>query len=147
MKRVQRLLSQGSKFESEVRAIDLRSAGACSPALRDVFGRLRLRSDGAESKPAWQANWERTVKAAEAEGQLTVYIAGYSAVIDAGVFQKAFPKIKVTIVTGNGHAAGATDRRRAARLKNFSLMFIMAVALRCIRCSTWARCSIRFGRR
>jgi len=37
--------------------------------------------DGAESRPAWQAEWERTVKAAEAEGQLTVYISGYSAII------------------------------------------------------------------
>ena len=46
--------------------------------------------------------WERTVKAAEEEGQLTVYIAGYGALIDSGVFQKAYPKIKVTSVTGSG---------------------------------------------
>jgi iron(III) transport system substrate-binding protein len=59
-------------------------------------------SDGAESKPTWQAEWERTVKAAEEEGQLTVYIAGYGALIDSGVFQKAYPKIKVTSVTGSG---------------------------------------------
>jgi iron(III) transport system substrate-binding protein len=56
----------------------------------------------AESKPTWQAEWERTVKAAEEEGQLTVYIAGYGALIDSGVFQKAYPKIKVTSVTGSG---------------------------------------------
>ncbi len=56
----------------------------------------------AESKPAWQAEWERTVKAAEEEGQLTVYIAGYGALIDSGAFQRAFPKIKVTSVTGSG---------------------------------------------
>jgi iron(III) transport system substrate-binding protein len=56
----------------------------------------------AESKPAWQAEWERTVKAAEEEGQLTVYIAGYGALIDSGVFQKVYPKIKVTSVTGSG---------------------------------------------
>ena len=59
-------------------------------------------SHAAESKPAWQAEWERTVKAAEEEGQLTVYIAGYGAVIDSGLFQKAYPKIKVTSVTGSG---------------------------------------------
>ena len=58
--------------------------------------------DAAESKPTWQAEWERTVKAAEEEGQLTVYIAGYGALIDSGVFQKAYPKIKVTSVTGSG---------------------------------------------
>ena len=56
----------------------------------------------AESKPTWQAEWERTVKAAEEEGQLTIYIAGYGAILDAGVFQKAFPKIKVTLVPGIG---------------------------------------------
>jgi len=56
----------------------------------------------ADSKPAWQAEWERTVKAAEEEGQLTVYIAGYGALIDSGAFQKTFPKIKVTSVTGSG---------------------------------------------
>jgi iron(III) transport system substrate-binding protein len=56
----------------------------------------------AESKPAWQTEWERTVKAAEEEGQLTVYIAGYGALIDSGAFQKSYPKIKVTSVTGSG---------------------------------------------
>jgi iron(III) transport system substrate-binding protein len=59
-------------------------------------------AQAAESKPSWQAEWERTVKAAEEEGQLTVYIAGYGAILDAGVFQKAFPKIKVISVTGSG---------------------------------------------
>ena len=63
---------------------------------------IGVAADSAESPPAWQAEWERTVKAAEAEGQLTVYISGYSSVIEAGVFQKAFPKIKVTIVPGTG---------------------------------------------
>jgi ABC-type glycerol-3-phosphate transport system substrate-binding protein len=56
----------------------------------------------AESKLAWQVEWERTVKAAEEEGQLTVYIAGYGALIDSGLFQKAYPKIKITSVTGSG---------------------------------------------
>ena len=56
----------------------------------------------ADSKPNWQAEWERTVKAAEEEGQLTVYVSGYGALMDSGVFQKAYPKIKVTGVTGSG---------------------------------------------
>jgi iron(III) transport system substrate-binding protein len=59
-------------------------------------------SHAAETQPTWQAEWERTVKAAEEEGQLTVYIAGYGALIDSGLFQKAYPKIKVTSVTGSG---------------------------------------------
>jgi len=56
----------------------------------------------AESKPSWQAEWERTVRAAEKEGEVSVSIGGYGAVIEAGVFQKAFPKIKVNYITGAG---------------------------------------------
>jgi iron(III) transport system substrate-binding protein len=62
----------------------------------------------------WKGDWDRTVKAAEKEGQVTVYIGGYGAVIDAGVFQKAYPKIKVVSVTGSGTdltARIATERR------------------------------------
>jgi iron(III) transport system substrate-binding protein len=56
----------------------------------------------AEVNTSWQAEWDQTVRAAEKEGQLTVYIGGYGAIIDAGVFQKAYPKIKVTHITGAG---------------------------------------------
>jgi iron(III) transport system substrate-binding protein len=63
-----------------------------------VGGSLR-RSEAAESR---QAEWEKTVKAAEAEGQVSLYIAGYGKVIDSGEFQKAYPKIKVVSVTGSG---------------------------------------------
>ena len=44
-------------------------------------------ANAAESKPNWQAEWERTLRAAEEEGQLTVYVSGYGALIDSGVFQ------------------------------------------------------------
>ena len=55
------------------------------------------------AEPAkWQAEWERTVSAAEKEGQLVVYIGGYGALIESGVFQKAYPKIKITHITGAG---------------------------------------------
>jgi iron(III) transport system substrate-binding protein len=56
----------------------------------------------AESKATWQAEWDRTVRAAEHEGQVTVSIGGYGAIIDAGVFQKTYPKIKITHITGAG---------------------------------------------
>lgn len=71
----------------------------------------------AESKHGWQAEWERTVKAAEAEGQLTIYISGYAAAIEAGVFQKAFPKIKITLVPGIGTqlAPRIVSERRAEK--------------------------------
>lgn len=50
----------------------------------------------------WQAEWEKTLKAAEQEGQVMLYIAGYGALVDSGAFQKAFPKIRATSVTGSG---------------------------------------------
>src|ERR1051325_462075 len=49
-----------------------------------------------------QAEWEQTVRAAEKEGQVTVSIGGYGAIIDSGVFQRAYPKIKITHLTGAG---------------------------------------------
>ena len=48
---------------------------------------------GADPKSAWQVEWDRTVRAAEQEGQVVVSIGGYGAIIDSGVFQKTYPKI------------------------------------------------------
>ena len=56
----------------------------------------------AESKASWQAEWDQTVRAAEQEGQVMVSIGGYGAIIDSGVFQKTYPKIKITHITGAG---------------------------------------------
>jgi hypothetical protein len=56
----------------------------------------------AESKASWQAEWDQTVRAAEQEGQVMVSIGGYGAIIDSGVFQKSYPKIKITHMTGAG---------------------------------------------
>lgn len=50
----------------------------------------------------WRSEWERTVAAAKKEGQVNVYISAWSPVIDAGVFQRAYPEIKVVTVTGRG---------------------------------------------
>ena len=55
-----------------------------------------------EAKPNWQAEWDSTVRAAEQEGQVIVSIGGYGAIIDSGVFQKLYPKIKITHITGAG---------------------------------------------
>ncbi len=69
----------------------------------------------AEAKLNWQAEWEKTVQAAEQEGQVVVYIAGYEAVIE--VFQKAYAKIKVVTVTGSGTqlAPRIASERRAGK--------------------------------
>src|SRR2546426_12212368 len=52
----------------------------------------------AEVKPAWQVEWEKTVAAAEKEGQVTPYIfdQGPVTVEVVQAFERAFPKI-----TGN----------------------------------------------
>src|SRR5687768_2766495 len=56
----------------------------------------------AESKASWQTEWDQTVRAAEQEGQIMVSIGGYGAIIDSGIFQKTYPKIKITHITGAG---------------------------------------------
>jgi ABC-type Fe3+ transport system substrate-binding protein len=56
----------------------------------------------AESRPAWQVEWEKTVKAAEEEGALVIYMTQAFEPVFRDVFQKKFPKIKVTMATGRG---------------------------------------------
>ena len=75
------------------------------------------RAFAADVKSSWQAEWDKTVRAAEQEGQVTVSIGGYGAIIDSGVFQKAFPKIKVTAITGAGTdlTARISAERRAGK--------------------------------
>lgn len=51
---------------------------------------------------AARSEWEKTVEAAKKEGQLTVYHWGTPLLLDAGFFQKAYPEIKLTTVTGMG---------------------------------------------
>jgi ABC-type Fe3+ transport system substrate-binding protein len=72
---------------------------------------LAWRALAAESLAAWEGEWERTVKAAEQEGQVVVYkIANDS---EWQVFQQRFPKIKVVLIPGN--AAQILQRLMAER--------------------------------
>ena len=59
-------------------------------------------SGAAESRPGWQIEWEKTVRAAEDEGALVIYMTQAFEPVFREVFQKKFPKIKVTVVTGRG---------------------------------------------
>jgi iron(III) transport system substrate-binding protein len=57
----------------------------------------------AESKSsAWQADWEKTVKGAEEEGAVTIYMTGAFESVFREAFQKKYPKIKLNAVTGRG---------------------------------------------
>jgi iron(III) transport system substrate-binding protein len=62
------------------------------------------RSQAGQAKPAWQQEWEKTLDAAKKEGQVVVYISGYEAIL--ADFEKEFPEIKVTAVTGRGNQLG-----------------------------------------
>jgi iron(III) transport system substrate-binding protein len=63
---------------------------------------FRSFSTAAESRRAWQVEWEKTVKAAEEEGALAIYMTQAFEPVFRDAFQKKFPKIKVTLATGRG---------------------------------------------
>jgi ABC-type Fe3+ transport system substrate-binding protein len=62
----------------------------------------------AVSKPAWQLEWEKTVAAAEREGQFTPYIfdGGPVTVETMQAFERAYPKIRVNQLRGRGNDLG-----------------------------------------
>lgn len=66
---------------------------------------------GTAAEVTWETEWERTVKAAEQEGQVVIYkISGDT---EWQAFQKKFPKIKVVLVPGG--AAQIQQRLLAER--------------------------------
>jgi hypothetical protein len=69
----------------------------------------------AQATPAWQQEWEKTLELAKKEGQVTVYISGYEAVLPD--FEKEFPDIKLVAVTGRGNQLGQRllSERRAEK--------------------------------
>ena len=72
----------------------------------------------AEEKLSSQIGWENTVKAAEQEGQLVIYtLSEIGDIFVNGGFQKKFPKIKLSIVTGRGgeHVPRIMAERRAGK--------------------------------
>jgi iron(III) transport system substrate-binding protein len=64
-----------------------------------IFLSLLLRANCAQAAQSWQGEWEKTVKAAEAEGEVAVYVVDYPR-FAVSQFQKAFPKIKLVSVDG-----------------------------------------------
>ena len=56
----------------------------------------------AEPKTAWQTDWDKAVKAAEEERELVIYMTQAFEPVFREAFQKKYPKIKVTMVTGRG---------------------------------------------
>lgn len=71
----------------------------------------------AEAPAGWQADWDKTVKAAEKEGEVVVYSTdGLDLVFREGL-QKKYPKIKVTTLIGRGFELGqrVMSERRAGK--------------------------------
>ena len=71
-----------------------------------------------EARQLWQQDWDKTVAAAKAEGQVTVYVhSTYGPVLSSGAFEKAFPGIKLTMVSGveNDLERRFTSERRAGK--------------------------------
>ena len=76
-----------------------------------------------EIEAGWQEEWQATVQAAKQEGQLTIYVSGYGATLDAGHFQKDFPEIKLVTVTGQSGQLGPrilSERRAGKYLADIS---------------------------
>ena len=72
----------------------------------------------AEAGTPWHAEWDRTVKAAEQEGQVVLYsLSEIGDAIANTSFQKKFPKIKMSVVTARGgeHVSRLMAERRAGK--------------------------------
>jgi iron(III) transport system substrate-binding protein len=58
-------------------------------------------ANAAEKTLAWEQQWEQIVQGAKKEGQVTVYVhSTYAPVLNSGAFEKAFPEIKLVVVSG-----------------------------------------------
>ncbi|MBM4259816.1 MAG: extracellular solute-binding protein [Deltaproteobacteria bacterium] len=92
------------------------TARICAFAL--LFLSISTLQVSAAAAPSWQAEWEKTLAAAEKEGQVTVYGPPGINYQDAiGSFQNSFPKIKLVYVAGSGtvNAQRLVTERRAGK--------------------------------
>jgi iron(III) transport system substrate-binding protein len=86
-----------------------------------VFGLVAFQMEtayAAAAKAGWEAEWEKTVAAAEKEGQLTLYAPPGKQYQDAITsFQQYYPKIKLGYVPGSGtnNAQRLLTERRAEK--------------------------------
>src|SRR5262245_66020470 len=96
----------------------------CVPALLLTVSVL-LPDRAASAQTSWRTEWEKIVAAAEKEGQLVIYLGGAASQTKIEeAFQSAYPKIKVTAVTGRGSQFGPkiiAERRAEKYLVDFFL--------------------------
>lgn len=86
-----------------------------SAMIKSLLTLLFLIAASREARGDWQADWEKTLAGAKREGQVTVYMSGYDAVLPA--FQKAYPQVRLVGVTGRGVQLGQRllSERRAGK--------------------------------
>ena len=79
-----------------------------------VFLALNQIVYGAE---AWTGEWERTIKAAEQEGEFSYYTLGEFNFLSE--FEKRFPRVKVKVVQGKGNEllVRIMSERRAGNMR------------------------------
>lgn len=72
---------------------------------------------------SWQAEWERTVEAAKKEGQVNIYYFPGSPelILQAGIFQKRFPEIKVVAVGADPLQRIQAERRAGKYLADVTM--------------------------
>jgi iron(III) transport system substrate-binding protein len=95
----------------------------CLPRIFSLALFLLTAVSHGEIEAAWQEEWQATVQAAKREGQVTIYVSGYGATLDAGHFQKDFPEIKLVTVTGQSGQLGPrilSERRAEKYLADIS---------------------------
>jgi iron(III) transport system substrate-binding protein len=82
------------------RALTVLAGGILALIGGSLFGQLQA----GDAKAAWQAEWEKILAAAKKEGHVAVYISGYEEILPD--FQKEYPEIKLSAVTGRGSQIG-----------------------------------------
>jgi iron(III) transport system substrate-binding protein len=83
-----------------------------------IFASASLSLAASAPKLDWQLEWEKTIAAAEKEGQVTLYgPPGITYQNAIGAFQDSFPKIKLVYVAGSGtnNAQRLVTERRAGK--------------------------------
>ncbi len=77
----------------------------------------------AESAAVWQAEWAKTLEAGRREGQVNIYYFPGSPelILQAGIFQKRFPEIKVVAVSGDPLQRIRAERRAGKYLADVTM--------------------------
>lgn len=88
-----------------------------------TFAFLQAAAVPVAERSNWPAEWDKTLKVAKEEGRVTIYHFGgaTSLPIEAGVFQKRFPEIKVLTVSGDPVPRILAERRAGKYIADIAI--------------------------